>query len=697
MPAFPSIEVWREMTNVDERLFGVIRSRSKEFNALDSAFESYAKVRGTKDLAGLSIALEYQNLKNAYEVYVAKKEANNSNWHLFGSTDSNEKFGALTSLKQFLSGYPTAELTPSEERDCLNFTFEKAMRARTALAEATIQLKESESFFKKASDTLRYLKTGEKGKTLSARLQQGKEEAEQKRSSNAQGYAKAAIAKEFYDQANETLSTVQDAVDGVVKPSLASEVQNIARGGQQTISGFEEMVSKALGVTRDQVFSAMINEAQRVLGEQAYAEIVNFIPVLNTISAGGNLLWSLKATFDAYGTDQYCNMVRRSGIVAAGMSSDSIEQLNKLLREDFLLATQATGESAAQFGAGFDPTGTAGSVVGAALAVVHLIQGLVTFGKNYYQVHNANQILAKWRQIPLDGDMSISFGLKSASVDSANTDKLKARRAIGGTSNQSTSFIEAMNECPLLACYFIANTVTIDLLDIVTADQIINNKRSAFFESFQKFNSEKIEALKALAKEKLDSSRFMVVQNKAKAHELRVQAEADNLDRHQKFSDNRKALLESFTNKHIAIVDFRAKAKVATQSAMVFILKRRDEEEARRAAILRELCEAAEKAETHKLIARRQAIEGAIAKYIQETSGFAVLYTARTPEATAAREQLGELLGKGTAKPTLVALDRLTTYLLTIKDAPDEYKHLKPLKKESRLKRLLKEGYDKAP
>ena len=682
MPAFPSVEVWRQMTNVDDRLFGGIRSRSAEFNALDSAFESYAKARETKDLAGLSIAREYQNLKNAYEVYVAKKEANNSNWHLFGSTDSDEKFGALTSLKQFLSGYPTAELTPSEERACLNFTFEKAMRARTALAEAEIKLKEPKFFFTKASETLRSLKAGEKGKTLSARLQQGKEEAEQKQSSNAQGYAKAAIAKDFYDQANETFSTVQDAVGG---------------GGQQTISGFEEMVSKALGVTRDQVFSAMINEAQRVLGEKAYAEIVNFIPVLNTISAAGKLVWSLKATFDAYGTDQYCNMVRRSGIVAAGMGSDSIEQLNKLLREDFLLATQATGESAAQFGAGFDPTGTAGLVVGAALAVVHLIQGLVTFGKNYYQVHNANQILAKWRQIPLDGDMSISFGLKSTSVDSANTDKLKARRAIGGTSNQSTSFIEAMNECPLLACYFIANTVTIDLLEIVTADQIINNKGSAFFESFQKFNSEKIEALKALAKEKLDSSRFWVDQNKAKAHELRVQAEADNLDRHQKFSDNRKALLESFTNKHIAIVDFRAKAKVATQSAMVFILKRRDEEEARRAAILRELCEAAEKAETHKLIARRQAVEGAIAKYIQETSGFAVLYTARTPEATAAREKLGELLGKGTAKPTLVALDRLTTYLLTITDAPDEYKHLKPLKKESRLKRLLKEGYDKAP
>jgi len=682
MPAFPSVEVWRQMTNVDDRLFGGIRSRSAEFNALDSAFESYAKARETKDLAGLSIAREYQNLKNAYEVYVAKKEANNSNWHLFGSTDSDEKFGALTSLKQFLSGYPTAELTPSEERACLNFTFEKAMRARTALAEAEIKLKEPKFFFTKASETLRSLKAGEKGKTLSARLQQGKEEAEQKQSSNAQGYAKAAIAKDFYDQANETFSTVQDAVGG---------------GGQQTISGFEEMVSKALGVTRDQVFSAMINEAQRVLGEKAYAEIVNFIPVLNTISAAGKLVWSLKATFDAYGTDQYCNMVRRSGIVAAGMSSDSIEQLNKLLREDFLLATQATGESAAQFGAGFDPTGTAGSVVGAALAVVHLIQGLVTFGKNYYQVHNANQILAKWRQIPLDGDMSISFGLKSTSVDSANTDKLKARRAIGGTSNQSTSFIEAMNECPLLACYFIANTVTIDLLEIVTADQIINNKGSAFFESFQKFNSEKIEALKALAKEKLDSSRFWVDQNKAKAHELRVQAEADNLDRHQKFSDNRKALLESFTNKHIAIVDFRAKAKVATQSAMVFILKRRDEEEARRAAILRELCEAAEKAETHKLIARRQAVEGAIAKYIQETSGFAVLYTARTPEATAAREKLGELLEKGTAKPTLVALDRLTTYLLTITDAPDEYKHMKPLKKESRLKRLLKEGYDKAP
>ena len=189
----------------------------------------------------------------------------------------------------------------------------------------------------------------------------------------------------------------------------------------------------------------------------------------------------------------------------------------------------------------------------------------------------------------------------------------------------------------------------------------------------------------------------MVVQNKAKAHELRVQAEADNLDRHQKFSDKRKALLESFTNKHIAIADFRVKAKAATQSAMVFILKRRDEEEARRAAILRELCEAAEKAETHKLIARRQAIEGAIAKYIEETSGFARLYTRQTPEATAAREKLGELLRKGTAKSTLVALDRLTKYLLTITDAPDEYKNLKPLKKESRLKRLLKEGYDKAP
>ena len=158
MPAFPSVEVWRQMTNVDDRLFGGIRSRSAEFNALDSAFESYAKARETKDSLGLSIAREYQNLKNAYEVYVAKKEANNSNWHLFGSTDSDEKFGALTSLKQFLSGYPTAELTPSEERACLNFTFEKAMRARTALAEAEIKLKEPKFFFTKASETLRSLK-----------------------------------------------------------------------------------------------------------------------------------------------------------------------------------------------------------------------------------------------------------------------------------------------------------------------------------------------------------------------------------------------------------------------------------------------------------------------------------------------------------------------------------------------------------
>ena len=166
MPAFPSIEVWRQMTNVDDRLFGGIRSRSAEFNALDRAFESYANARETKDLAGLSIAREYQNLKNAYEVYAKKKEVNDSKFHLFGSTDSDEKFGALTSLKQFLSGYPTAELTPSEERACLNFTFEKAMRARTALAEATIQLKESESFFTKASDTLRNLKAEKKGKRL---------------------------------------------------------------------------------------------------------------------------------------------------------------------------------------------------------------------------------------------------------------------------------------------------------------------------------------------------------------------------------------------------------------------------------------------------------------------------------------------------------------------------------------------------
>ena len=70
VPDFPTYEQWKTFAS-DQR--GFSSHGSTEFNALDGAFKRYAKARERKDTAGVSIAIEYNVLKNAFEVYMQKK------------------------------------------------------------------------------------------------------------------------------------------------------------------------------------------------------------------------------------------------------------------------------------------------------------------------------------------------------------------------------------------------------------------------------------------------------------------------------------------------------------------------------------------------------------------------------------------------------------------------------------------------
>lgn len=706
MPDFPTYEQWKTFAS-DQR--GFLSHGSTEFNALDGAFKRYAEARERKDTAGMSIAIEYNALKNAFEVYIQKKESNkDSLTHLWGYnvTDRNEQFKIMDSLNNFFQTN-NSPLTREEEKICVNYAFEKALRLRTSLAYATIQLKKG-NFLKYKEKIQKWLgdtKT-EASNTLSGQLKQAAEE-NRFLGETGRGTAKERLAVGVRQNLAEIAMAGNDArsaYSASVEAAQALHIVAASAPAPDTTSEFQKHIAAVLDVSMDHVFQGMMQQAKIALGPANFDAVISVIPVLNTITAVGNLAMSVKSMYDAHKNEHYCKMVRETKVVATGMAADAVAQIESLISHDFAKATQEAGENALKLAAGFDPTHTAGAVVGAATAVAHLIQGVIEFGKCYYQVENANTILSKWKSVALDGDESISFGLKGEDADT-----FKARRAIGGMSNGSTRFIEAMNECPLLSCYFIANAPTLDLLEILATDQQYNFNNS-FFQTFQIYDSQRMERIKELAKAKLDASPFEIIQSQGKVHAEKSRLESENFERHQNFSALRVARLEGFMEKHTQMqqekkrqfeadeaakkVALKAGQKAAAELAIVMIIKKRQEAEARAAEFLRQTAET-ETRDTAVLMGRRTAIRNAIDKYMDETSGFAVLYTKRTPEATEAREVLEKLL-KGADLPTLRVLDQVTTYLLTRTDAPTQYKYLRPLKKESRLKRLLQESYNAA-
>jgi hypothetical protein len=700
---FPTAAIWQSQTSAR-----TVRGGSPEFKALDSAFLAYAEARTTKGSSGQSIADEYAELKRAYDAYMTKKAANAGRLHLLGKVNRDGS-GILQALGQFLTTTPSTGISPEEEQAMIDYTFQRTLRLRTALADARVELKPSSwrETFEAACTTIEKIRTKGllRGNSLieDLREQAARTEAAQARGSRgSQATALAQTAHEFYDAGTDAVSQVSSVFNGA--PAAAPPPDT---------STFEGYIANALQVTQDRVFDQMISAAQRVIGPDRYQEIVGLIPLLNTVVGAARVAKGLYDAVKAYQKYNECAAVRKT-IIAPGDADTAFAALEKLLDEDFRRATQAAAEGAIAFAAGFDPTQTAGSVVGAATAVAHLFQDMIGFGLNYYQMVEANRILASWRTTPLDGQMSIAFGLKSTG---RVRDEAKARRAGGAV--EITGFTTAIRQCPLLGCYFIANMPALDVLEIVAAD-VAWNSQSSFFQMYLDIHSARVEKLVESARGILDNSRFRVTQNREQLHQLRSNLVSANLERHQAMHADRIATLTAFARQHEEKRQFR-EAREATLNAFVIkhvqaqrvaeeayqrsimdaaavrMLQARQQAEDAAAAQLAELMQASATVERQRLIARRDGIARAIATYEKETSGIHRLHTVRNPESTEARSVLKGLIDKGTNLDALAALDAVASYLLTITARPREYPALRPLRDASRLKRLLQAEYDAAP
>ncbi len=703
---FPTADIWRTQTQAK-----TLRGGSPQFKALNTAFLAYAEARTTKGPVGQSIADEYVELKRAYDAYMTKKASHADRLHLLGKVNRDGN-GILQALGTFLTTTPSTGISDEEEQAMIDYTFQRTVRLKTALAGARVELKPSSwrESFDAACTTLEKIKTrGVLGTLLRSNsliddLREQAARAEVTAARDARGTQATALAQTaqgFYSEATNAMSQVSTVLNGAPAPASPPDT-----------STFEGYIANALQVSQDSVFQQMISAAQRVLGPERYTEIVGLIPLLNTVVGAARVAKGLYDATQAYRQYNECAVARKD-IIAPGDANAAFAALEKLLDEEFKKSTQAAVEGAIAFAAGFDPTQTASSVVGAATAVAHLFQDMIGFGLNYYQMIEANRILVAWRAAPLDGEMSISFGLKSPRWV---IDAVKARRAGGAVA--ITEFTAAMQRCPLLGCYFIATMPALDVLEIVAADAAWNSQ-SSFFQMYLDINSARVEKLVESAKSILKNSRFRVNQNREQVHQLSSDLVTANFDRHQAMHADRVATLSAFARQHEEKRQFR-EAREATlnafaikhlaaqraaedayrrsilDAAAVQMLLARQAAEDEAAAQLATLMQASAKVERDRLMARREGIARALATYKKETSGIHRLHTVRNPESTVAREVLKALLGKGTGSDTLAALDAVVSYLLTITPRPAGYPMLRPLRDASRLKRLLQAEYDAA-
>lgn len=681
---FPTVEVWRSQTNVRAGSGG-----SAEFKALDIAFLAYANARIVNGPAGNSMTDAYKELKRTYDAYMAKKASNAGNWHVLGTVDRDGN-GILKALGDFLNATPKTGISEEEELAMVKYTFDRTLRLKIALANAQVSLKPSSYLetFNAACTKLELIKK----KGLVAHVSHSNSmiedlkaaaEAERKREASSLGSISQPVAQ-LALQANSTLSKVsqtRDTLAGVVTAAPLPDTNT-----------FEGYLANALKVRQDQVFRQMINEAHKVLGVERYNEIVSLVPLISTLVSGVKVAKGFYDAVQAYQLHNECGEVRKN-VVAYGDPNTAFLALEKLLNEDFKRATQAAAEGAVAFAASFDPTLTAPSIVGAATAVAHLFQDMVTFGLNYYQMEAVNKTLKAWAATPLDGDLSIAFGLKS---HTNVRDEIKARRAGGAI--DVDQFSAAMSQCPLLGCYFIASLPALDLLEIVAADLVYNSQQS-FFQMCIDINSAKVENLVKSGKSILAASRFQVVQSRAELHNLSGSMTKDNVERHKKFSEAREATLNGFAVKHLALQQEREKShrRSVMESAVLLMLQARKKAEDEAAALLTDLARSASEVELERLLARKEAIAKAMQIYENETSGIHRLHTVRNSESTEARAVLKDLLQKaGSNRQALAKLEAVACYLMTITDQPRENQALRPLRDASRLKRLLKEHYDKA-
>jgi hypothetical protein len=698
---FPTDELWASLTA------GRIGSGgSAEFKRLNTAFLAYANARRTKGREGQSISDEYRELKTAFDAYTLKKQSNENRLHLLGKVDRNRK-GVLKQLGDFLASNTTA-VSAQEDMAMIDYAFQRSLRMKTALANARVEIKPSSYLetFKAAYGSLQKIK--KKGlfhsNSLLEDLQEAAKSVEEKSQRNGVLQTTAAhlqTGQQFYSQAGSAQAKLKAAYDL-----------------------FHGHVAQSLNVTQDEVFKEMIGLAQQTIGTHLYEEIVSLIPMMNTVVGGAKVLKGLYDASVAYSNWNRCGEVRRT-IIAPGDPNSAFEALEKLLKEEFNRATQAYAEGAIAFVAGLDPSQTASSVVGAATAVAHLLQDMVSFGLNYYQMLAVNRILNKWSATPLDGEMSIAFGLNATGPA---LDRNKARRAASAANVQE--FTDAIHACPLLGCYYITTMPALDLLEMVAAD-IAYESSSSFFQLYLDINSEKVEGLSKLAKSRLDASRFRVSQNRGELHDLRSSLEAQNFERHQKMHADRKATLEAFGMKHVAnqrrhekeyrkatLEAFgmkhvanqqrhekeyqeqlrieKEKHKSLMRPVFLELLEARKNGEEAAAATLEDLLLPSSEVDYATLQARQKAVVKAMDLYTAQTSGIHRLHTVRNSESTEARAVLTNLIKQGIGQQTLIKLDAVVSYLISSTPRPTEFSSLRALRDASRLKRLLREEYERS-
>jgi hypothetical protein len=681
---FPTAEIWRSQTNVRAGSGG-----SAEFKALDNAFLAYSNARTVKGPAGQPMTQEYKELKRAYDAYTAKKASNAGNWHALGTVDRDGN-GILKALGDFLSATPKTGISEEEEMAMIKYTFDRTLRLKIALANVRVELKPS-SYLESFNATCAKLEEIKK-KGLVTYVSHSNSmiedlkaaaEAQRKKQSSILGSISQPLA-ELAFQSNSALSKVSKAGDtltGVIHTAQTPDTNS-----------FEKYIADALQVRQDEIFKQMISSAQQVLGVERYHEIVSLVPLISTLVSGAKVAQRFRDAVIAYQLHNECGEVRRD-VVAHGDPNAAFGALEDLLNKDFKRATQAFAEGAVAFAASFDPTLTAPSVVGALTAVAHLLQDMVTFGLNYYQMVAVNKTLKAWAATPLDGDLSIAFGLKS---HTKVRDEIKARRAGGAI--DVDQFSAAMRQCPLLGCYFISRLPALDLLEIVAADLAYNSQHS-FFQMYLDINSARVEKLVESSKSILKASRFQVVQDRAELHNLSASMTRDNVERHKQFNAAREATLNGFAVKHLALQKEREKAhrRLVMESVVVLMLQARKKAEDEAAALLADLTRSANEVEHDRLLARKAAIAKAMQIYENETGGIHRLHTVRNSESTEARAVLKDLIQKaGGNRQALEKLEEVACYLMTVSHQPEEYPALRPLRDASRLKLLLNEHFYKA-
>jgi hypothetical protein len=461
------------------------------------------------------------------------------------------------------------------------------------------------------------------------------------------------------------------------------------------IDQIQNAVAQALNQSKDMVFSQMWRAATAALTQNVMSQAVSLVPVLNTAIGAHQVVVGIATAVKAYQDKNKCGYVIEN-IAAPGDPDAAFRALEQMLDEDFKNATVAAGQGAAAFAAGFDPTGTASVVTGAATAVYNLINDLVDFGLKYYQAVAANDILSKWKAIPFDGDESISYGLVIKQKSLLN-DEIKALQAAGG--KYTTDFTSAMKACPLLGCFFLTKVPAIDLVEMVASENALRHEyANVWFDCLRNLQVSKVEELISKATDVLANSKFQIISDSDAVHDLQVELTTANAARHKKFHEERQGTLDGLNRIHREKQQKRIeadRADRAAESALMALKKKEREFEDSLAKVVDDVLTPASAYTVAALEKGKNAVARATAQYKAETGGIHKLHTIRNDESNEARHKFKDLLAQSQHHPKLVAITELALYYMARSGAkPAGHGDLRPLRDASRLKKLLVQHWD---